>query len=544
MQADQLELSPSQVPSVAGAREDGVPRDRLVGRCLLLVAIALLFASFGPFGMLQDNDTFWHIVVGRRILDSRSFPTVDEFTFTAAGETWFPSQWLAECAMAAVDGAFAFTGLVYVASVILIATYGWGAIRLYDRGLHWLPTLFLTLLVLAASSYHFHARPHIATIALMAVVVAGLSAFERGAIPAARLWWLVPLCIVWTNLHGGVLGGIGSIGLVAGTWCLGFLLGSRSPVQNWRQVGQLCAVVTACALTIFVNPYGAGIPRMWARIMTSDLPHIISEHAPLSLREPQGQLVVLLAAIYGALLVRSRRFPRATSLLPLVWLLLAFNRIRHGPIFAVTFLFVLPRLLIDSRVSDWLQRRGWFRQPGAGRLSEAVATGSEPSPSPVPLRRRRGVLSAVILGGVLLLFPLVADVLTWWAIAGVPRAVPKPALWPAKLLPDLQRLRKELGSDARLFNEQHFAGFLLYNDADSKVFIDGRCELFGERFLKRYLQAQSDRKIIRAWERDYRFRLALTVPGSPFDRYFASAAGWTVVGRMPHAVLYARRSAG
>ena len=52
----------------------------------------------------------------------------------------------------------------------------------------------------------------------MAVIMAWIVDFDRRRIGIKQLLWLIPLCIVWTNLHGGVLGGIATFGLAIGGW--------------------------------------------------------------------------------------------------------------------------------------------------------------------------------------------------------------------------------------------------------------------------------------------------------------------------------------
>src|SRR5258708_40316895 len=69
------------------------------------------------------------------------------------------------------------------------------------RGANSLIALALTLLTVSANSLHFHARPHIFTL-LFLVISMWLIAADRRR-PSRRIWLLVPLTVVWTNLHGG-----------------------------------------------------------------------------------------------------------------------------------------------------------------------------------------------------------------------------------------------------------------------------------------------------------------------------------------------------
>ena len=61
----------------------------------------------GPDGgraepMFRDPGTFWHTVMGQRMLSSRHLIDADPFSFTFGGRPWVPYEWLAEIAMALV----------------------------------------------------------------------------------------------------------------------------------------------------------------------------------------------------------------------------------------------------------------------------------------------------------------------------------------------------------------------------------------------------------------------------------------------------------
>ena len=103
----------------------------------------------------------------------------------------------------------------------------------------------------------------------------------------------MPLYIVWTNLHGGVLGGIGTVGLTDGG------LDRLSPAQpaiadpddspfrpGGRHRGGLLG-------TVLVNPYGVETIREWLALMGSDaLSRLIVEHGPLDPSKPDGMMVI------------------------------------------------------------------------------------------------------------------------------------------------------------------------------------------------------------------------------------------------------------
>jgi hypothetical protein len=49
-----------------------------------------------PRSLLGDADTLWHIRTGQWILDHAQVPTVDFYSYTAAGTRWISTEWLSE----------------------------------------------------------------------------------------------------------------------------------------------------------------------------------------------------------------------------------------------------------------------------------------------------------------------------------------------------------------------------------------------------------------------------------------------------------------
>src|SRR5205085_4461392 len=133
------------------------------------------------------------------------------YTFTFAGTWWVPYQWLGEVGMALAHRAGGFDAQLLGAVTIVAAVFAWLFARLLRTGLHPVIAGATVALGLAAASSHFHVRPHLFTILCTAVTVALLADIDAGAAPLRRLAWLVPLFVVWANVHGGVIGGIATV---------------------------------------------------------------------------------------------------------------------------------------------------------------------------------------------------------------------------------------------------------------------------------------------------------------------------------------------
>ena len=65
-----------------------------IALAVFLLYYSILFAF--PNYLLADPDTFWHIRFGQWVLDHAQFPTVDFFSYTAAGKPWIATEWLSE----------------------------------------------------------------------------------------------------------------------------------------------------------------------------------------------------------------------------------------------------------------------------------------------------------------------------------------------------------------------------------------------------------------------------------------------------------------
>ena len=84
---------------------------------------------------------------------------------------------------------------------------------------------------------------------------------------------------------------------------------------------------------------------------------------------------------------------------------------------------------------------------------------------------------------------------------------------------------------------------MIYYTPGLKVFIDDRCELYGDAWLAKFWEAmRRDRGQIESWDNRYRFQYALVHYPSAFDRYFERASDWAVVTRTDTATLFRGRT--
>jgi hypothetical protein len=390
-----------------------------------------------------------------------------------------------------------------------------------------------------ASSHQFHVRPLVLTLAGLTIAFSLLVDVEAGRKSLNYLWLLVPLFILWANVHGGVLAGVGGVGLCALGWFLLWAAGKDSPIRNFRQVLETLLFILVLLLSLLINPYGVNLIYSWFETLAMPLPELIQEHGPLDLTTAIGCATLTLGLIYAIVLLTAwSQRPRITWLLPLVFFALAI-RVRNAPLFAITAALALPDMLPYSRLAKWLQCREWFSIPSetpAGRHAHA-SRGHVASTSGNTFAIFKNVLIPLSLVCIVLFFQSSKIPLP---IFGSGWARFDPSEWPTELLPELRKINeKASASNQRIFNDLKFGGFLIYHTPNLKIFVDDRCSLYGSEFLLAYDSARrDDPQQIDTWQGRYQFNYALVEAGAPFDAYLRQSGRWTLVGRSAAAALY------
>jgi hypothetical protein len=456
----------------------------------IFLGIWLVLMIGGRSRLFRDLGTFWHVVVGQAILSSGRLIYTDPFSFPFHGKPWIDSYWLSECALALIQRIDGLDSLLLATATALACLYTWVAHRLIRAGIHWLLAVLITALAMAASSYHFHPRPHLVTILLLGWSFARLCDFEAGRIPFRGLLWLVPLFVIWTNTHGGMVGGFGTLILTVAGWSCAGLVHKAPPILRSRQIIALGGLIIACGLTAYVNPFGAELPRTWLSLLGSPvLPRLMDEHLPL-LSVPERRMVLPFGLLYVVALIGVLpAWPRVTWWIPLVWLALAFTRIRHGPLFAITAAIALGEMFPHVRWAAWLSRLGseLFHLRGPDPTASRKRLDGRPALLPTAL-----VLIAVALQVTAHPVPVLGH---GWAKLDR-------SLWPVELLPELRDYERNRPDGTPIFNEMVFGGFLIDYTPGLRVFIDDRCELYGNEWLLTYVHAlQHDPAQVERWSR-------------------------------------------
>lgn len=518
-----------------------------------LILLLVLLVAFRERGF-YDPGALWHVKVGELIL-AHGFPHTDPFTYTFEGQTWIPQQWGAEVLMAVAHRAGGLDTMLLGFAVLVAGLFTLIFRRAVQGGMGPLLAGLVVAVTLFVGAFHYFVRPHMFTIALLGWTMMCVIDFERGRCTPWRLAGLIPLYVVWTNLHGGVLGGTMTLGLAVMGWGLVFLASGRrqpaihaeqgvhaepppprSPIRSWRTAFLLVGIVIACGLTPFINPFGMELLNTWRRIVGSKvLPEVVNEHMPLDPGSPLGLSVMGLGVLYLFLLAGTfPKGPRVSWLVPLAWLVLSFKGIRQGPLFAIT---------AAVAIADLWPHTVWHRllvKYGDGSLARAEHSPTATGGFEWALVPATAVLLALVLQVNAIAAPVVGR---GWARLD-------PEMIPTDLTAEMQAYAASVPPGTRIFNDANLGGYLIYHTPTLKIFMDDRCELYGDDNIRYYadtlgLPPAELGPRFEWWAERYRFERAIimTQPEGqekpPLEQYLLSATGkWREVARGKRAVIF------
>lgn len=468
----------------------------------------LLF--FGLFAMaarnVVDPDVWWHLKTGQYISEHKSVPHVDPFSFTRDGAPWVAHEWLTDVLLYQGQRIAGWGGLIVLFAAIIAGAF----YLLYLRcGPNSYVAGVLTVCGAFATMPLWGARPQIISLLLTSLWLLILECSER---EPALLWWTLPLTLLWVNLHAGfALGLTLSVLFLVGEWIEGLrtkpTLGELSP--NAPRLRQAALILCFDLLLVPLNPNGLRLFSYPLETLRSTaMQNYIAEWASPNFHRLQyGPLLILVLATFAILSwMQSTVRPRDLILL-LVSLYASLISIRMIPLFA---LIAAP--LLSRELGDRLHNR-----------SRKFLNRSPLPPIPHPL------LNTVIV----LAMAIFASVHTAQVIRHQPQAE-------AKAFPEraVAYLQSHPGS---VFNHYDWGGYLIWKlYPATRVFIDGRADLYGEPILDQFAatyQLKGEwREPLQYWD----IHTVLIPPDSAMAVGLGNAPGWKVAYADSQAVVFSR----
>jgi len=489
----------------------------------------LLFAAIFSLAAVPplDPDLWWHLANGRLMVSTGSIPHVDVYSFSAVGHPWVMHEWLADLGMFLLFQRGGLPWLVAIFAGIVTAAAICLYLLLRRSGLSPTGAAALTLIGALAGSTAWGARPQLLNVLFCGLLILGLIAYRAGRLHALLL---PPFIWLWANVHSAFLVGI----IISGLFLLGEAFDAWRAAEGAmtrRRLVALGGALAAGGVLAVLNPFGIQTIVFSLGTLTSPLiQNNIQEWASPDFHSMAGLLFEAILFVLLAGLATGRVRARTSEWLwAFALLYLALASQRHVP------LFVLGAAPLLGRCAQALLSLASAMLPPADRRPAAQAA--------LRWRPARPMTNSLALGAInlALLIVIGGGMIAYRAVPNLRPATQARAIsdaLPVQATDALQRIGRPL----RVFNYYDYGGYLVWRlfPDGSRVFIDGRVEVYGSQVFSRYLRvsylATGWQEVLAQARPD-----AIVLPSAhPLVGILEQNSGWTVLSQDGVATVFTR----
>jgi hypothetical protein len=477
---------------------------------------ALVLAAIGYLMVypIDDLDVWWLLKSGAYMVETRSFPTTDPFSWPAFGAEWVNHAWAFQLLIYAVYRLGGTTALILMQAAFAVATFAvlYRVLRAEGLPRGWAQT---AIAVGGLASYGFWApRPQIVTYLCLALFWAILRTYRDGR--ADRLLWLPLITVVWANFHGGFMVGPTLVALVLAGELADRLFRTRTDgTAPPPRLGRLAGITVATLLATLVTPFHYRAVLFPFQVLSDRFAQaFIIEWASPAFHHLQIRIVEALVLLTLAVFALAPRWPRTSDVVVLVGFLhFGLQAVRNIPLLLIVLLPVLARALYDV-VTECA--------PGLIARSGLSA-------------RRVGIVGTA----------LALAVGTWWIYPSRAawRVVPRVGVsdaFPAGAVDFLKQARPP----GPLFNDYGWGGYLIWRlYPDYQVSIDGRAAVYGPQRFSEHLEVADVHPRWRQTLDRSGARLALVQAKSTLAIVLRASTDWQVLYEDRIAVVLGKREA-
>jgi len=402
-----------------------------------------------------DTDMWWHLRAGEETLSNRQVYSVDTFSFTRSGQTWLNHSWLSQVMMFLLfqtGGYLALSLWVAITAVISMA------LVYFQMDGHSLLKGAILILAGAAASVVWSPRPQIMSLVLFGLVSYLLYLYKWKK--KDHLVWLVPIFLLWGNLHGGyVLGVILLFVMLCGELLNKIMPGKTEFHLDWPEMGKLALWTGAGMLAVLINPFGIGMWKIpFNTVEVKALQNLISEWASPDFHQLfQQPMLWILFLVFFAIGKSEKTIDGADLLSLIVFSWFAFTARRNFGPFAMVSAPIISRH-IHNITENWKLERKKDKPllSTAGNISNNT---------------RNWINLAIIV--------LLVGAAGWKAVAVNKTSFVREKesdIFPSQAV-DILLNDNDPG---KIFNEYNWGGYLIWHLQDYQVFVDGRTDLYGD----------------------------------------------------------------
>src|SRR3989339_296195 len=422
---------------------------------IVIISFLIILLFFFLFVKIHEYDVWFHLSAGKYIWHNFRVPFLDPFSYTAENY-YIDSHWLFQVILYLFYKLSGIFGIFLYQLIIVGLTF----FILFQTGKKsdFYITSFSVLLTILLASRRFLYRPEMFSSLYTVLFILILDKYTRER--NKKLLFILPfLQILWTNMHGYFIFGP----IIVGCYLIGEF------IQNKKIEGNIILFLVLCIAACFVNPYGYKLVE-YPFILFSEVGNKASaysksvvELAPLFLAEKEGYnkyayILLILISLAGFILTKKIRISRL--LVYIVFLYLSWLAVRNTANFAFVACIITifnAENMRDIRIDPNIRLFKIFKYGYLIFILLFVIITSYN----IALDKYYvygGVIKNFGVGKVDIMFPIGAD-----------------------------EFIKNNNLKGNIFNDALIGGYFTWDCyPERKVFMDGRMEVFGEKFLEKY----------------------------------------------------------
>lgn len=485
---------------------------------LVVIMGIFIFVNTHP---IRPHDFWWHISIGREILSTRSIPTTDIYSYTAAGQPYPSYQmfWLMETFLYEEYKLGGPALVVLLHSLMITAAYlviFW-ICKLTTHS--WRMAAIGVLFAAALGINDWNVRPQAITFLLASLFLLAIYQYQKDP----HWGWLVvfPLSmLVWVNSHGTFIIGLAMIGLWWGheIWQAIIAWVNHQPNVGKNKIAVPGMMLGITALVCLANPRGFGIIDYLKTLTTNNVvQNLVTEWAAPTLGTWMGVIFLgglMASAVLLALSPKRPTFFEITTFL--LFGLLGLKTSRG----IVWFGVVMAPIVVEhlSAIADQIPK---------GKVRPVKPEGS---------RILNLLLAIVIISMGVISLP--------WFKSLLPLPAAKAGLISSETPLQATQFLLADHPPERVFNAMSFGSYLIWAAyPDYQVFVDSRIELFSEKVWLDYLSISNAEGDWEAKLADYGVNTLMLSPlEQPALTVTAQASDhWELLYQDTSAIIFVRR---
>lgn len=498
---------PANLSRLIAADHGLLPEQSRVSLLRYSPALVLLIAVVMNVTQWADVDLWWHIYFGQATLAQGHAPVRDIYSYTAFGHPWLDHEWLTEVVLAALYNKLGVVGLKLFKFACSFAIAALLSTALAETGASSTIQLLILLVTAVGLAPFMQFRPQLFDFVFASALIAILTRdnYRR----SGPLWLAIPIMLLWANLHGGFVAGLG----ILGTYTVAVIVQDFFTQRGLRHATNLCAITVAATLVTLINPYGVSL---WKIVIGSTM--LYTSHGALTEWWPTSTM----------LMIQFRSSPMTFVclgfVLAMTGVLGIFLLMRpHGDDFPLLGVAAVATIAGFAAVRN-LPLQAIALVPPLARRAKLLLGG-------VSAKRARTALTyELIVAALALAAALHAGEFSRTLVDGGP--TPSGAV----------AFMRQHDLYGRVLCDLGWAGYLIWHTASrSKVFIDARLDMTYPRSLLNEYLIFSDggsgaAKVLRRYPPDY----VLIHQGSSAYRFMLQQTGWRLIYLDNVSGLFAR----